>query len=365
MSEKLVPQKASVPQIPQCLNCNAPLSATEKYCPVCGQKGSKLHLSIFEFLGEVFSNYLAWDSKLGRSVYPFLLKPGFLTNRFNSGQRAAYIHPLRLYLILSVFFFFSLTVSWDHAVERVEAKNGGKLDKEEVVERVVREMFGRYSSKKDKASRQEMAPADSLQSRALVASVGLDSLSIASKKTNSLTIGAVKDWEGMSDDEVVDSLDITVSGSFANYQREILTLIVQKLRKLATNDISFFAYEIFGNLSLMMIIMIPFFALLLKVLYIRRPFVYIDHLIHSIHIHSLAYLLYGSIFFLSLYLESTMNLVWGALLFVTVYAFLSFKRVYKQGYRKTIFKFINMGWLYSVMIIVAFCFELLISVFFY
>ena len=34
-----------------------------------------------------------------------LLRPWQLTNDFNAGRRARYVHPLRLYLIASVLFF--------------------------------------------------------------------------------------------------------------------------------------------------------------------------------------------------------------------------------------------------------------------
>ncbi|NIR48263.1 DUF3667 domain-containing protein [candidate division KSB1 bacterium] len=60
-----------------------------------------------EFLGDVFT----FDSRFFRTFVPLIAKPGFLTVRFNAGQRVRYVPPLRLYLFVSVIFFFTLALS--------------------------------------------------------------------------------------------------------------------------------------------------------------------------------------------------------------------------------------------------------------
>src|SRR5258708_33458041 len=50
-----------------------------------------------------------------------------------------------------------------------------------------------------------------------------------------------------------------------------------------------FITTLFSNLPYMMLCCIPLFALVLKVLYIRRDIFYIDHLIYALHIHTFAY----------------------------------------------------------------------------
>jgi Protein of unknown function (DUF3667) len=43
-----------------------------------------------------------------------LLRPWQLTNDFNSGRRARYVHPLRLYLIASIIFFLlARAINWE------------------------------------------------------------------------------------------------------------------------------------------------------------------------------------------------------------------------------------------------------------
>ena len=50
-----------------------------------------------------------------------------------------------------------------------------------------------------------------------------------------------------------------------------------------------FMSTLFSNLPYMMLCCIPLFALVLKLLYIRRRLFYIDHLIYALHIHSFFY----------------------------------------------------------------------------
>src|SRR5205807_7783133 len=50
-----------------------------------------------------------------------------------------------------------------------------------------------------------------------------------------------------------------------------------------------FISTLFSNLPYMMLCCIPLFAFVLKVLYLRRHILYIDHLIYALHIHTFAY----------------------------------------------------------------------------
>ena len=42
-----------------------------------------------------------------------------------------------------------------------------------------------------------------------------------------------------------------------------------------------------------LIFLLPIFALILKLLYVRRKTLFIKHLVHTLHIHSFAFLIYG------------------------------------------------------------------------
>ena len=59
-------------------------------------------------------SFLNWDTKFLHTVNQLLIHPWQLTNDFNAGRRARYVHPLRLYLIASiVFFLLARVIDWD------------------------------------------------------------------------------------------------------------------------------------------------------------------------------------------------------------------------------------------------------------
>src|SRR4029077_6596040 len=55
------------------------------------------------------------------------------------------------------------------------------------------------------------------------------------------------------------------------------------------SKMALFIATLFSNLPYMMLCCIPLFALVLKVLYVRRHIFYIDHLIYALHINTFAY----------------------------------------------------------------------------
>ena len=89
----------------KCLDCGQKLEEKDNYCPNCGQENSEKQLSLKNLLEDFLSNYFSFDSKLGRSLWFFFLKPGYLTSSYNEGKRIRYIRPLRLYLIITFLFF--------------------------------------------------------------------------------------------------------------------------------------------------------------------------------------------------------------------------------------------------------------------
>lgn len=86
-----------------CKNCDA--ATCGNYCHQCGQ-ATHLHVpSAREFLHEFIAHYVALEGKLWRSLKLLLFKPGLLTREYIEGRRVRYIEPLRLYLTFSIIFF--------------------------------------------------------------------------------------------------------------------------------------------------------------------------------------------------------------------------------------------------------------------
>lgn len=111
-----------------CANCGAELGG--RFCGVCGQREEPRVPSIGSVTSEFTNEVFVVESKLWRSFYTLLLKPGELTSVYLSGQRQKYMSPLRLYLLFSImaFAYFS-SINMNLAIETspdVELVNGAE-----------------------------------------------------------------------------------------------------------------------------------------------------------------------------------------------------------------------------------------------
>ncbi|WP_220456501.1 DUF3667 domain-containing protein [Rugamonas brunnea] len=87
----------------RCANCQATVSGN--YCHQCGQETVLHPPSTREFLHEFIGHYVALEGKLWGTLGRLLFRPGALTNEYLRGRRVRFVQPLRLYLTLSVLFF--------------------------------------------------------------------------------------------------------------------------------------------------------------------------------------------------------------------------------------------------------------------
>lgn len=341
---------------PLCLNCHRPLTSTEKYCPSCGQENKANKLRIGAFLEDFFSNYFAFDSKLARSTLPFLLKPGYLTNRYNEGKRNSFVHPLRLYLIISFIFSLGLVFLIDKAVEEKKLF-------------LFSENFKKSEVTTDTTQAQVKAAIPAFSVRVAGEEVMSTEVSDSVYKTEAGdTLIHVqtdeelqfKDYlldESLTDEEVIEKMKWEDKGPFSK-------IFVHQARKVMQKDMDVFLPYVMKNLSIMMFLLLPLFALYLFILFGRTERYYISHTIHALHLHSFSFMIITLLILLELFgniLQAYPMLATWAFLLVTAYAFFSIKRVYKQGWLKTFFKFNVLGFFYFVTLTLGITLELLIS----
>jgi hypothetical protein len=121
---------------------------------------------------------------------------------------------------------------------------------------------------------------------------------------------------------------------------------------------------VFGALPPAMFVLIPVFAGLLKLFYVFRRRLYMEHLIVALHSHAflfLSLLLITLTGMLSTWLRphaawagSALGLLQGALmLWIPVYLLVMQKRLYRQGWPMTLLKFWCVGWCYFWLLIIA------------
>ncbi len=91
---------------PRCQNCDAELLGP--YCAACGQRHDPHLHSLPHFIAEAAENITHADSRLWRTLWALLAKPGFLTREFLVGRRSSYLPPFRLYLVVTLLFFVIL-----------------------------------------------------------------------------------------------------------------------------------------------------------------------------------------------------------------------------------------------------------------
>lgn len=94
-----------------CLNCGHHVEA--HYCSHCGQPNLELKEPFWAFIGHSVGHYFHFDSKFLHTLIPLMTKPGQVTLDYLAGKRARYIHPVSLYIFVSIVYF--LTV---HALEK-------------------------------------------------------------------------------------------------------------------------------------------------------------------------------------------------------------------------------------------------------
>lgn len=88
---------------PACANCGAAWGdAVPAFCPHCGQESTLRPPSLGGFLQQFGGAYLSTEGALWRSLRLLLVQPGELTRQYLAGRRKHYVLPLRLYLTISL-----------------------------------------------------------------------------------------------------------------------------------------------------------------------------------------------------------------------------------------------------------------------
>ncbi|HYQ57999.1 MAG TPA: hypothetical protein VEP89_11715, partial [Draconibacterium sp.] len=112
--------------------------------------------------------------------------------------------------------------------------------------------------------------------------------------------------------------------------------------------------RILKYISYAFFLLLPIFALLLKLIYIRRKHNYMRHLVFSIHIHSFIFLVMTTIVAMYMIFEGNINTI-AAILFLSVpiYIIIALKKFYGQTLAKVIAKFIMLSVTYYLIFFVV------------
>jgi hypothetical protein len=92
-----------------CLDCGQTISG--HYCANCGQETTAHTLTMRELARDAVGEFVSTDSKFFRTLRKLLFSPGALTADYVAGRRERYLMPSRMFLVLSVIFFFVLSLT--------------------------------------------------------------------------------------------------------------------------------------------------------------------------------------------------------------------------------------------------------------
>ena len=395
----------SVPieDIQSCENCHLPLNGP--FCANCGQEAdSKLKyfwVVIMHLLDDIFS----FDSRASRTLFPLLTRPAFLTNEYFAGRRVHYVPPLRLYLFISIIFF--LTLKFFIATDN--NKTITISDKQALITQVKSHIKGLQTEKlavekKQEASNDVSDNISTLDADIAKFNVYLDDLnsdySLGNNKQiikltrellelefdqikeelpadeqarfDSLIASRLKAKDGTQNNEgikIANNDDGTLSFDFLSDEKNkkvnaFAKELTEKAEKAFNTDTGPLIEQVIGKLPQLMFILLPLFAVLLKVMFIFSKRLYMEHLTVALHSHSfifIAILLSEVLDVIDAYLEPTYSslanftgFVAGViLLWIPVYLFLMQQKVYRQGYFFTLVKFSVIATIYSFMILLT------------
>lgn len=371
-----------------CANCGEPLQGA--FCHRCGQSAHDPVRSFGHAVEEVFESFWHLDGRIFRTLRA-LLAPGRLALDYLAGHRVAYVAPLRLFVVLSVLTFFVARL----AVHVGPAGHDGSAPATSAAPRQDDALARQFAQ----ATTAEQVNALHARSRAdldhaldelpdgLGKTAGKTSMKLAAAHVDQLAarrlkeLGAVpatrspatattKATSPSSADDASPGLDadgkpveLNISGlpAFANaWLSTQATHAKANLPRLQDNP-GLLAKAFLASVPSALFVLVPLFALLLRVLYLGSGRVYLEHLVVALYSH--AFLCMGLLVVLLLsmlkgwaaphvgFVGTALGGVEGLLLaWMPVYLLLMQKRVYGQGWPMTTVKYLVVGWVYAWLV---------------
>lgn len=239
---------------PSCRSCGT--AVIGKYCHECAEPAHAHPPSAGEFIHEFIGHYVALEGKLWRTVKLLVARPGELTRQYLSGRRVPYLEPLRLYLTLSLVFFF-LIKTLGVALPQLKIEDG---------------VFG-------------LSYARSIP------------IKVGEKDGTVSTRGSVTMGNDPGDNNVTRGIETAVD--LLGHVNPAWRDNIEHFRSQPEEERSARLNHGFAaNLPYMLIAVLPLFALFLKLIYLPSGRRYGEHLVFALHANAFAFLLSSAILLL-------------------------------------------------------------------
>ncbi|OOG44405.1 hypothetical protein B0E52_08445 [Rhodanobacter sp. C06] len=352
-----------------CANCGTPLAG--EYCHECGQSMHSVLKPMHHMAEETVETVLHIDSRILHTLPQLFLKPGFLTLEYFAGRRVRYIAPFRLMFVLSLLCFFVLhlatSAAISHNIEQrqqhvlldrgsdfAQANSANEVhdlldEKDNALDAV--QTFGddAMAAQATRVKQQLRAAADrrlaELHAPPLPAAYATTTPITRSETSKTVQIAWLPDFANQR-------LNAVREHMLDNWHafRHGDAVSRQAAKERVVNGV-------FGNLPAAMLVLVPIYALLLKLFYVFKRRLYMEHLIVVLHSQAFLFLWLLLCTLLAMFagwlephaLWTTTPLNWLERLLVLwapIYLLLMQKRIYRQGWPMTLLKYWCIGWCY-------------------
>lgn len=364
-----------------CLNCTQPLDLSDRYCPYCSQLNSTKPLSLKDFFLEFLSSLVSYDSRLRFTVKDLLFKPGTITRNYIGGQRLKYSNPFRFFLSVSIIYFLVYSiVGFFNPSAKTPFLNFNNNNGKESSDKNERPNFF-YQNNTDEEIEKAIEtldanPATKIWAKKLRKEDSIRRLTIKREENNfriengdtiknndfsgrvkslekkngiekffqkfELLRDFYKDSEIKSAAKALDSLKLERSKTnIWIYNKNF------SIDRVEEDPVSFGKF-IISKTPFFLFFFAPIFALFFWLLYLRRPFSYMEHLVFIFHIFSFV--------FLCLLLLSIPDILFDTQLFIGIlfgilgpfYFYKALRNFYKQSRLKTILKFVLLNIIFFI-----------------
>ena len=325
-----------------CQNCESPLKGP--FCHICGQPERTPVRALLALGGDAFDYLFDVDSRLLKTLRNLFFRPGRLTEAYLSGQRMSFVRPLRIYIVISALLFVMVSYS----------SNGGNFDDQTVI--VDEGQIGPGDAKVPggaDAMRADASAAPSAVPEPRNPELPPIPAELSVRKPLKITVFGNKPWHAVDNPLIVPALP-----EWFNRQSNVFVGTVVQKAELARDNPKRLGQEFLRVLPQSMFVLLPIFALLLKLVLVFKRRLYMEHLMVAIHSHTFIFM--GILVAMTLsrlsvfWPESWFNpwkLAMGlAIAWIPINLFVMQKRVYRQGFFGALFCSAIVGTLYLFLL---------------
>jgi hypothetical protein len=334
--------------VPPCPNCGKPLIGP--FCAVCGQPRNTHRRTLGKLLHDFVKDVVSFDSRILRTAAALVLRPGELPRAFRDGRTQPYVPAVRLYLFVTLIFFLFLSVS-GLALIQFGLKAHSVVYSHDAAGHVYMAVDGKNiivkALKSDAAGKMSAVDPDAGtvipdekadgHTTAITFSSSIRFFQPVDHVKNTAPPGLVKALAKLRDEAAKDTSE----------SKWFVKNIATTLSRLETDPAALNG-PLITWIPRILFVLLPLFALLLALFYRRQraDYLFVDHLVFSLTLHSFAFvLLIGAALLAQVMAGGPVALIAWALL--SLYFYLSLKRFYAQGWIKTGVKFVTISLVYS------------------